>query len=246
MDASDWLELQTPDIPVLHLHKNKLLIRDSNTATTLRNQHRILGVPWDSTNATHRFPRTLSISETISCLEFELLEVIGADGKVDCKAVRSQLFPISPLSMKDINNLHSVVFCDLWRRGYYLSNGDNYGADFAVYNDDPSRCHAEFIVSLRDGNEHISALQLIAWCRLANTVKKKLLIAFYDSETTNISACLHPPLQQYNTEHSGLTQLCNHIVYLQMEWRRGLKEGLHQEGPTEQAQTSPPQLRTHP
>lgn len=74
------------------------------------------------------------------------------------------------------------AFKDLWNHGYYLSEGSKFGADFLVYQGDPMRFHAKYLVicieSLeRDFPEH-RPQELVGRCRLGTTVTKTVLLAW--------------------------------------------------------------------
>ena len=79
--------------------------------------------------------------------------------------------------------LRCDVFCDLYARDYWISNGEKFGGDYLLYLDDPSRCHSSFIVSclLRNEiDENVSRLpltHLIGRCRVAVNVNKICVFA---------------------------------------------------------------------
>lgn len=71
-----------------------------------------------------------------------------------------------------------TVFTDLWRKGYYLGSGLKFGGDFLAYPGDPLRFHSHFTVSvMRNSEDGVSPLDIVAWGRLATAVKKSHLIA---------------------------------------------------------------------
>jgi tRNA-intron lyase len=57
--------------------------------------------------------------------------------------------------------------------------GVKYGADFLAYTADPLTCHAKYLVVVLPEHEtSIDAAKLVQAERMANTVKKDLLVAF--------------------------------------------------------------------
>ena len=59
--------------------------------------------------------------------------------------------------------------------------GNKFGADFLAYEGDPLTCHAKFLVIVKEDSV-ISQQELVLAERMANTVKKDLLIAFNSSQ----------------------------------------------------------------
>lgn len=61
-------------------------------------------------------------------------------------------------------------------RGYYITPGIRFGADYSVYPGDPFRYHAHFMASSFEWDEEITVLDLVAGGRLGTGVKKGFLI----------------------------------------------------------------------
>jgi tRNA-intron endonuclease len=76
------------------------------------------------------------------------------------------------------------VFKDLRKRGYIVKTALKYGADFRVYDKGkkPGKDHAKWIVFCDSEFKKISWNDFSAKNRIANSVKKKLLIAIVDDE----------------------------------------------------------------
>ncbi|XP_053956708.1 tRNA-splicing endonuclease subunit Sen34 [Anastrepha ludens] len=79
------------------------------------------------------------------------------------------------------NSLKYKVFCDFWKRGYYVTAGDAFGADFLLYPGDPLQYHASHIVILLD-TPIVEPLHLIAKVRLSVIVNKICVFAYFGSE----------------------------------------------------------------
>jgi tRNA-splicing endonuclease subunit Sen34 len=72
-----------------------------------------------------------------------------------------------------------------WRSGFYLTSGTKFGGDFLVYPGDPSNFHSQFIlvcVEDKTSLDSFSLKQLITYARMATSVKKTFLIAYYRPE----------------------------------------------------------------
>ncbi|CAI5737561.1 unnamed protein product [Peronospora farinosa] len=69
------------------------------------------------------------------------------------------------------------VYRDLWERGYVVTFGSKFGADFLIYKDNPERAHAEAIIIVKDYEEEFARVDIVSFCRLAKMVKKQFLFA---------------------------------------------------------------------
>ncbi|VDK57172.1 unnamed protein product [Anisakis simplex] len=69
------------------------------------------------------------------------------------------------------------VFRDLWRRGYYLTDGLKFGCDFLAYENKPSRIHSKYMVRCVDATDSMQPLDMIAVSRVSSQVNKLILIA---------------------------------------------------------------------
>ena len=115
-------------------------------------------------------------------LESMLVEILS-----ESKCSNLQVSLITPAELQEnlspIDQLRCDVFADLYDRTHWISNGQNYGGDYIVYADDPSKCHSTFIVTcvLRheiEAEETIVPLRhLIGRCRVAVNVKKRCVLA---------------------------------------------------------------------
>lgn len=78
--------------------------------------------------------------------------------------------------------LRGQVFAALHDRGYYLSCGAKFGADFLAYAGDPVLFHAALAVVVVERDEEVSALDVVALGRLGDSTKKRLVLAYLDEE----------------------------------------------------------------
>ena len=85
--------------------------------------------------------------------------------------------------LSPLDQLRCDVFRDLYDRTYWISDGENYGGDYIVYTDDPSKCHSTFIVTCVLRNEInaedtvVPLRHLIGRCRVAVNVNKRCVLA---------------------------------------------------------------------
>ncbi|VDM76781.1 unnamed protein product [Strongylus vulgaris] len=76
-----------------------------------------------------------------------------------------------------------LVYHDLWRKGYYLTSGEQFGSTWLVYEGLPGNVHAKFLCDFILDDEELSPLTLISLVRVATQVKKNLLIAIVASDS---------------------------------------------------------------
>lgn len=106
--------------------------------------------------------------------------------------------------------LAATVFEDLWRRGYWLTDGLKFGGDYMAYIGDPLLLHASFIVVCwSDNSRPLPIAQLAATQRLARNCVKSLVVAswantheckkgvFCCSEVQSVSGSNQPPSVHY-------------------------------------------------
>eukprot|EP01060_Flectonema_neradi_P018914 TRINITY_DN25882_c0_g1_i1.p1 TRINITY_DN25882_c0_g1~~TRINITY_DN25882_c0_g1_i1.p1 ORF type:complete len:160 (+),score=14.62 TRINITY_DN25882_c0_g1_i1:54-533(+) len=67
--------------------------------------------------------------------------------------------------------------------GYTVRGGSMYGCDFVLYRGDPCHYHSEYCVWVTAHSNSFSWLELQALARLAEKVRKSLLICVYNEET---------------------------------------------------------------
>lgn len=71
-----------------------------------------------------------------------------------------------------------LVYDELHGRGYHVSCGAKFGADFLAYAGDPVLFHAALAVVVMSGKEDLESLDLVALGRLGNATRKKLVFAY--------------------------------------------------------------------
>ena len=91
----------------------------------------------------------------------------------------------------------SAVFCDLYERGYTVTSASQYGADFLLYDAEPSDVHAHSVLSVRAGGEgeqplggaaSIHAMELLTLARVCSGVRKSLVTAWQaEGKTAEVS-----------------------------------------------------------
>lgn len=86
-----------------------------------------------------------------------------------------------PLGVSDrLLSLRQIVFRDLHNKGYYMSCGAKFGADFLAYAGEPLLYHAALAVIVTEADDKVSAHDVIALGRLGDSTKKRTVLAFVD------------------------------------------------------------------
>lgn len=71
-----------------------------------------------------------------------------------------------------------IVFADLYDKGYCMSCGAKFGADFLAYAGDPLLFHAALAVIVMDANDQVTPHDIVALGRLGDSTKKRTVLAF--------------------------------------------------------------------
>ena len=107
------------------------------------------------------------------------------DGESKQWAQDASLPPLSPQQLRltipgRCRLAHAQVFRALWSRGFFITCGSNFGADYLCYPGDPMRHHAHLLVHVARPGQPQNAIELAAAARLANSVKKAAVLAEQD------------------------------------------------------------------
>lgn len=95
-------------------------------------------------------------------------------------AIPAELVPPKGVSSAVLKR-NLFVFEDLYDRGYCMSCGAKFGADFLAYASDPLLFHAPLAVVVDDGAD-LSGVDLVAQGRLGDSTKKRMVTAFVQGE----------------------------------------------------------------
>ncbi|KAJ3124956.1 hypothetical protein HK101_006019 [Irineochytrium annulatum] len=149
---------------------------DVDDAERLRRDHGVVGslcstLPHQpSQSQILGLPLMLSLEEVHSLQRQGVIEVMSCvDGDV-----------VQPLS--DADNARSKVFHEYRERGFSITPGVKFGGDYLLYPGDPAQYHASHILTITEKGRRTSFASLASKCRLANNVKKKSLICYWDAK----------------------------------------------------------------
>ncbi|KAI6195551.1 TRNA-intron lyase [Aphelenchoides fujianensis] len=79
--------------------------------------------------------------------------------------------------------LRLVVFRDLWRKGFFLTAGHNFGCHFLAYEGSPAELHAKYMVFCQHTTVQTAPLDMMSLSRVATQVRKEVLWACVSDDT---------------------------------------------------------------
>ena len=89
-----------------------------------------------------------------------------------------------PSSVEDKSKY--AVFCNVWEKGYYITNGAKFGSDYLLYPGDPSSYHSHYIVKIIPSTKYCIPNQILAYMRLASAVKKTFVLAIVNQDDFSV------------------------------------------------------------
>ncbi len=142
-----------------------------------------VGIPKPKPEQDFDVPLLLDLMEGLYLLEREQIRVI--DGKTKKRVGKSVLLAAARQTYRGFS-LAYQVYRDLREKGYIVTPGIKFGADFAVYEHGPGIDHAPFIVSVETPESVMGPFEVVRAGRLATTVRKQFIIAIPDSKAGKI------------------------------------------------------------
>ncbi|KAH7484320.1 tRNA-splicing endonuclease subunit Sen34 [Phytophthora ramorum] len=176
------------------------LIDDAVHVAFLQQECRIYGSPEGTVPAASSMPRRLRLSleelavgVTNGFLRLEAStssssgnELIANEGQTQVQEITQELMGVGQFSessesvtwrLSPQRHARLRVFRDLWERGYTVTFGSKFGADFLIYKDDPKRAHAVALIVVKGYKEEFARVDVVSFCRVAKMVKKQLMFA---------------------------------------------------------------------
>lgn len=128
-------------------------------------------------------PLILDIMEGLYLMEKKIITVTEGmeKSKVSFRKLRSRA-----RKLYEEFDLKYAVYRDLRDRELIVTPGVKYGSDFAVYKHGPGIDHAPYMVSVKKGEDEVTATDIVKVGRLATTVRKRFIIAVPDLETEQV------------------------------------------------------------
>ncbi|MBS7626029.1 tRNA-intron lyase [Candidatus Bathyarchaeota archaeon] len=142
-----------------------------------------VGIPKPKPNQSFDSPLMLDLMEGIYLSNKDAIKVL--DEETGREVSRKKLLKIACETYKDFEEGY-IVYKDLRDKGYVVTPGIKFGADFAVYEHGPGIDHAPFIISVKKRMEKMSTFEIVRAGRLATTVRKQFIIATPDKKSGRV------------------------------------------------------------
>ncbi|KAJ2833141.1 tRNA-splicing endonuclease subunit [Coemansia sp. 'formosensis'] len=151
-----------------------VMVYDADTVLRLRRDFRIVG-SLEGSHPTN--PQQNNYYGLPLVLLPEEIALLSADPRI------TGLEQVQPPNSRD--EARFALFRDLHKRGFYITRGIKFGADYMLYPGEPMRYHSHYLVNLLAPHEKITPRQLIAQSRLGTSVKKTRILCTRNSTTQN-------------------------------------------------------------
>lgn len=136
-----------------------------------------VGIPKPKPEQDFDVPLLLDLMEGLYLLEQKRIEVV--EGKTKRPVGKGVLLKTARETYRGFR-LAYQVYRDLRNKGYIVTPGIKFGADFAVYEHGPGIDHAPFIVSVETPGSIMGPFEVVRAGRLATTVRKQFILAIPD------------------------------------------------------------------
>lgn len=142
-----------------------------------------VGIPKPKPEQDFDAPLLLDLMEGLYLFEHHRIKIIDARSKKPVS--KSVLLKAARETYRGFGPAYQV-YKDLRNKGYVVTPGIKFGADFAVYEHGPGVDHAPFIVSVETPNAVMGPFEVVRAGRLATTVRKQFIIAIPDKKVGKV------------------------------------------------------------
>lgn len=124
----------------------------------------------------------ISAYEALYLMEKEKLELFDINNK---EVDKEQLSKRMKRSNRNFLRNY-IVFKDLRSKGYNIKTGAKYGTEFRAYEKGvlPGKAHAKWLIAPAKEDERISWQEILGKNRIANSTKKRMLLAIVDNDNS--------------------------------------------------------------
>lgn len=142
-----------------------------------------VGIPKPKPDQDFDVPLLLDLMEGLYLFEHKRIHVV--EGKTKRTVGKSVLLKTARETYRGFK-LAYQVYKDLRNKGYIVTPGIKFGADFAVYEHGPGIDHAPFIVSVETPESIMGPFEVVRAGRLATTVRKQFILAIPEAGSERI------------------------------------------------------------
>lgn len=160
------------------LVESSIIVFDHEVATFLYTGGRYFGKPIGvrkpKPDIFYDKPLELSLIEGCYLLKKNKIEI--HDSNRDKIIEMDELQEIAEKTYENFQSKYDI-YEDLRDKGYVVRPGLKFGADFAVYKKGPGLDHSPYLIQVLPKHANLTAIDIVRAGRLANSVKKKFIIA---------------------------------------------------------------------
>lgn len=149
-------------------------------------------------------PLSLTEEEARLCLELGLIDLVRVNPKI-LQAVEPPSDRVeSTPALHGVDRLESisqspkfVVFKDLWFKGFCMVDGLKFGVDYLCYGSDPTKTHADLMVTVMQGpstDPGMSAIDTVALSAVAAKARKTFVLATIESDSVTYTKMQRIPV----------------------------------------------------
>ncbi len=142
-----------------------------------------VGIPKPKPDQDFDVPLLLDLMEGLYLFEHGQIRIV--EGKTKRTVGKAVLLKTARATYRGFR-LAYQVYKDLRNKGYIVTPGIKFGADFAVYEHGPGIDHAPFIVSVETSGSLMGPFEVVRAGRLATTVRKQFILAIPDPGSDKI------------------------------------------------------------
>lgn len=156
---------------------SRLVVWDADAAMTLYRSGfygKPVGIPKPKPDQRFDSPLMLDLMEGIYLFEKRKIKV--RDARSGKQITKRRLLLLASRAYKNFGDGY-LIYKNLRDKGYIVTPGIKFGADFAVYEHGPGIDHAPFIISVRKKKDQMGTFDIVRAGRLATTVRKQFIIA---------------------------------------------------------------------
>jgi len=142
-----------------------------------------VGIPKPKPDQEFEVPLLLDLMEGLYLFDQGKIQVV--EGKTRRRVGRPALLKTANGTYRGFK-LAYRVYEDLRNKGYIVTPGIKFGADFAVYEHGPGIDHAPFIVSVETPESVMGPFEVVRAGRLATTVRKQFILAIPEVASSHV------------------------------------------------------------
>ncbi|XP_045450755.1 tRNA-splicing endonuclease subunit Sen34 [Melitaea cinxia] len=108
---------------------------------------------------------------------------LPTEHSLDIEPTPLQVNVLKPCILSGEGAIQYSIFKDLWEKGYHITNGSKFGADFLIYPGDPVKFHSMYMLRcVNNTTEGFRPPSLVAFGRLSVSVNKLAVFGFCNAQ----------------------------------------------------------------